>query len=284
MSHLEPLPPRYVAGLFAPLHAELMTLLRGLSPSDWERPTVAGAWRVRDVAAHLLDGQLRKLSGQRDGHSLAPDRPLNSYGDIVDLINDLNATGVAYGQRLSPRLLTDLLAMTGPWVAELVEGLDPHALSWVSVAWAGESQSEVWMDTGREYTEWWHHQMQIQDAVGQSGLLAPRWLDPLLDFSVRALPHAYRDVEAPAGTAISLVVPGDSGWAWTLLREAPEDSRWALYRGEADRPATRVAAEHSVVWRLFYNALPPESAREKVAIEGDESLAEPLLRTRSVMV
>jgi hypothetical protein len=49
MPALEPLPPRYVADLFAPLHAELITLLRGLSAEDWERPTVAGAWRVRMI-------------------------------------------------------------------------------------------------------------------------------------------------------------------------------------------------------------------------------------------
>jgi uncharacterized protein (TIGR03083 family) len=281
MPRLEPLPPRYVADLFAPLHAELMALLRGLSPADWERPTVAGAWRVRDVAAHLLDGILRKLSVYRDGHLLAPDRAIGSYEDLVGFINDLNASGVAYGQRLSPRLLTDLLAMTGRWAAELIKSLDPHAPAVFSVAWAGEAQSESWMDTGREYTEWWHHQMQIRDAVGLSGLLDPRWLDPLLDFSVRALPHAYRGMEASEGTAISLVVPGDSGWAWTLVREG---GRWALYCGEADHPATRMTVEPAVVWRLFYNALPPESAREKVAIQGAESLAGPLLRTRSVMV
>ena len=281
MAPLQPLPPRYVADLFAPLHQELMTVLRGLSASDWERPTVAGAWRVRDVAAHLLDGELRKLAVHRDGHLLAPDRPIDSYGDLVGFINDLNASGVAYGRRLSPRLLMDLLDMTGSWMAELVEGLDPHAPAVFSVAWAGEAQSENWMDTGREYTEWWHHQMQIQDAVGQSGLLEPRWLDPLLDFSVRALPHAYRAVEAPEGTALTLIVTGDSGWAWTLVREG---ERWELYCGEADRPATRVAVEPAIVWRLFYNALPPESAREKVTIQGDESLAGPLLRTRSVMV
>ena len=281
MTHLERLPPRYVADLFAPLHHELMSLLRGLSASDWERPTVAGAWRVREVAAHLLDGDLRKLSAHRDGHLLTPDRPIDSYGDLVGFINDLNASGVAYGQRLSPRLLTDLLAVTGAWVAELVEALEPHAPAVFSVAWAGEAQSENWMDTGREYTERWHHQMQIRDAVGLSGLLDPRWLDPLLDFSVRALPHAYRAMEAPEGTALTLIVPGDSGWVWTLARE---DGRWGLYQGEADRPAARVTVEPAVVWRLFYNALPPESAREKVAVQGDESLAGPLLRTRSVMV
>ena len=59
---MEPLSPVYTADLFAPLGAELVSLLRGLGESDWTRPTLAGAWRVRDVAAHLLDGDLRKLS------------------------------------------------------------------------------------------------------------------------------------------------------------------------------------------------------------------------------
>lgn len=281
MPALEPLQPRYVADLFAPLHEELITFLRGLSEPDWQRPTVAGAWRVRDVAAHLLDGMLRKLAVYRDGHFLAPGRPVDSYTNLVDLINDLNATGVSFGQRLSPRLLTDLLDVTGAWMVTLVEGLEPHAPAIFSVAWAGEAQSENWMDTGREYTEWWHHQMQIRDVVEDARLLVFRWLDPLLDFSVRALPHAYGEVEAPEGTALSLIVPGDSGWAWTL---AQEGGRWSLYRGEADRPATRVTVEPPAAWRLFYNALPPEAAREKVSIQGDETLAGPLLRTRSVMV
>jgi uncharacterized protein (TIGR03083 family) len=281
MADLQRLTPSYVADLFAPLYGELITLLRGLEPADWERPTVAGSWRVRDIAAHLLDGALRKLSVYRDGHALAPDRQIRSYGDLVGLINDLNAGGVAYGQRLSPRLLTDLLEMTGRWMAELVKSLDPHAPAIFSVAWAGESQSENWMDTGREYTEVWHHQMQIRDAVGAPGLLDSRWLHPLLDFSVRALPHAYTATEAPDGAALTLVVPGDDRWAWTLLHER---GRWELYRGEMERATTTVTVEATTAWRLFYNALPPERAREEITIRGDGSLAEPLIRTRSVMV
>jgi uncharacterized protein (TIGR03083 family) len=281
MPDLERLEPRYVAKLFAPLHSELMALLRGLSASDWERPTVAGSWQVRDVAAHLLDGDLRKLSGHRDGHSFGPDRPFRGYGDIVDFINEINASGVAYARRLSPRLLTDLLEVTGRWVAEFTEGLDPQAPAAISVAWAGESQSKNWMDTGREYTERWHHQVQIRDAVNAPGLLEARWLDPLLDFSVRALPPAYASTGAPEGTAIALCVNGDDRWRWTLVREA---GRWELYRGEPERAAARVVVEPAVAWRLFYNALPPERAREELTVQGDASLVEPLLRTRSVMV
>lgn len=90
---LQPHAPIHTAHLVAPLHRELMTLLRGLSPDDWLRPTVAGDWRVRDVAAHLL---------------------------VVDWINHLNATGVETSRRLSTRVLTDLLDLTGLWVAESV--------------------------------------------------------------------------------------------------------------------------------------------------------------------
>src|SRR5436190_12380264 len=107
---------RSAATLFAPLHRELIALLESLSAEAWNAPTVAGQWRVRDVAAHLLDGDLRKLAMCRDGHfSSAPASP--GYKDLVDLINSLNATGVAYGARLSPRLLIELLAVTGKWVS-----------------------------------------------------------------------------------------------------------------------------------------------------------------------
>jgi hypothetical protein len=51
---MEPLSPVYTADLFPPLHQELLALLRGLTPADWERPTVAGSWRVRDVASEKV--------------------------------------------------------------------------------------------------------------------------------------------------------------------------------------------------------------------------------------
>ena len=59
---MRPLPPTYTTHLLAPIHAELVGLLRSLSPSQWLQPTGAGQWRVRDVVAHLLDGDLRRLS------------------------------------------------------------------------------------------------------------------------------------------------------------------------------------------------------------------------------
>ena len=41
--------------LFKPLDSKLIELLRSLSPEDWNRPTLAPLWTVKDIAAHLLD-------------------------------------------------------------------------------------------------------------------------------------------------------------------------------------------------------------------------------------
>lgn len=278
---MEPLSVIHTAELFPGLHAELIALLRELDPADWLKPTVAGAWRVRDVAAHLLDGDLRKLSMGRDGLRLPPDGPVETFDDIVGLINRLNASGVAYAQRLSPRVITDLLEVTGRWLSEYVAGLPPHGKALHSVAWAGEAWSENWMDTGREYTERWHHQMQIRDAVGAPGLLQRSWLHPLLDLSVRAFPRAYEGVHAAPGTAVVFRVDAEGENAWSVVRHA---DGWQVLRGAAPDAAAHVRADADTAWRLLYHALPPDAARARVSITGDAALAEPMLRARSVMV
>ena len=278
---MEPLSSLYTADLFPSLHGELIDLLRGLAPADWECPTVAGDWRVRDVAAHLLDVDLRKLSVNRDGFLAPPDEPIGGYGDLVRFLNRLNADWVVAARRLSPRVLVDLLAVTGPAVSDLIAALPPHEPALFSVAWAGESQSENWFDIGRDYTERWHHQMQIRDAVGAPLLLARPWLHPLLDLSVRALPRAYESVMAEDGTAVVFEVTGEEGFVGSLIRE---DGAWRVRRGAAPNPAVTVRADPDMAWRLLYNALPLAIARKRVSIQGDAALAAPLLSTRSVMV
>ena len=276
------------APLFPALHAEFLTLLRALSPADWERPTVAGAWRVRDVAAHLLDGDLRKLAAHRDGHLLAPDEPVESYADVLRLINGLNAGGVTFGKRLSTKLITDLLEVTGHWMSEFVETLDPTAPAVFGVAWAGEIVSNNRLDTAREYTERWHHQMQMRAALDRSGpeqapevLLAERFLFPLLDTAVRALPHVYRDVAAPEGTTV-VVALGDRPYERTLRHDG---DGWMLYVGGADGATARVTASADHLWRHFFNALPPGDARRAFKVDGpDDVLLDPFWRARSVMV
>ena len=270
--------PCYTAHRFRPLLGELLRVLRDLDADDWQRQTLAPRWKVRDVAAHMLDGDLRKVAVYRDGHQLPLDKPLASDRDLTEFVNNLNAGGVAYAARLSPRLIVDLLEITGNWVADLTEGLPPHGPAIFAVSWAGEAQSENWMDTGREYTERWHHQMQIRDAVGRPLLLNPEWMAPLLDLSVRALPYAYRSLKPPDGTAVTLEVSGQTNGAWTLTFT---DGRWQIAIGTHAAANTIVRMHTDDAWRLFYNALRDSTG---IHVDGDRALAAPLLAARSVIV
>lgn len=270
------------ADLFLSLQQELVALLRQLDESGWLRPTVARGWAVKDVAAHLLDTDLRRLSMQRDGYrprSRAKD--VRGYDDVLALVNDLNASWVGAAERLSPRVLADLLEWAGPRVAELFASLRPDDPAPIGVAWAGEDASANWMDVGREYTEKWHHQAQIRDAVGAAPLDGRRWLAPVLALSMYALPYAFRDTGANEGDALAVAIEGEAGGAWHVVRRA---GGWELREGEATVAAARARLDADAAWRLFFNALPREEAARRVACEGDERLCAAFLNVRSVMV
>jgi hypothetical protein len=270
-----------VVPLFPALHGELVRLLSGLSAADWERPTVAGTWRVRDVAAHILDTDLRRISSQRDGWVQPVETPISGWADLVSHLNGLNAGWVQATRRLSPRVLTELLTYSGRELAAVVATLDPDAPAPFSVLWAGQAVSANEFDLGREYTEKWHHQAQIRLAVGAAPLDGRRFFHPVLALSMHALPRALDGEAAPEGTAVIVSVTGEAGGAWSVVRGA---AGWRLFEGEAPSPAARVGMDGETAWRLFYNALSAEEARRRVAAEGDGRLLAAVLRVRSVMV
>jgi len=279
---LAPLAVVDTRSFFRPVSSALITLLRGLSAEDWNRGTVAGAWTVRDVVAHLTDVTLRRVSFHRDGLVPPPPRfPITSERDFVRFINGLNHEWVNTTRRLSPQVLTEIFELGSRDLAAFVEALPLEAPALFGVSWAGEQSSAGWFDIGREFTELWHHQMQIRLAVGAPPLDDPRYLKAVLDLSVRALPHAYRDVAAAEGTTIVIDVEGASGGTWTLARDS---DRWNLSTGRAGRADARVVMSDDRAWRLLYNALPADEAAAGIAIEGRAELGAPLLRTRSIVI
>jgi uncharacterized protein (TIGR03083 family) len=279
-SGLRPVAPVDLVGLFPGLHLELTRLLRGLGPSDWARPTACALWSVKDIVAHLLDSAVRRLSFGRDGLDAAPAQPIASYADLVAYLNRLNAEWVAAARRLSPRLLIDLIDHLEPQLHAFFRSLDPQAPAAFGVAWAGEETSPNWFDIGREYTERWLHQQQIREAVGAPGLNGRAWLHPVLDIFVRALPFTYREVAAPAGRSLSFEVQGEAGGTWTLVRSAGE---WRLHVGSDPAAAARVSLDQEAAWKLFSKGLSPEKARQRIRLEGDSALGQPVLGSLAVM-
>src|SRR5580692_9761339 len=136
----EPLQPIFTAQLFPKLEAKLIELLRGLAPEDWEKQTLAPKWKVTDVAAHLLDTQIRKLAAARRGYKPENSKKL-SPEKLVALINSLNAEGVRRYSQLKTDELISRMETASRESVEYHQALDPFGIAMFPVSWAGEEES-----------------------------------------------------------------------------------------------------------------------------------------------
>lgn len=274
---MENLQPLLTGHLFGEVRRELVSLLKGLRGEEWTLPTAATKWNVKDVALHILGGDLGNLSRRRDGFSLPAD--LASYEKLVTFINEINAVWVAAGQRMSARLLIDLTEHVGKQADEYFAGLDPYAMG-AAVSWAGDGPMPVWFDVAREYTERWHHQQQIRDAAGRPGLYERRLFEPVLDAFVRGLPHTFRDVEAKSGIVVQLNVTGALQKTWSLVRD---DGGWKLFDGTDQRKDAAVAIEAEDAWKIFTRGIRGGEAERRAELSGDRRLGEKILQMVSVI-
>jgi uncharacterized protein (TIGR03083 family) len=270
--------PVLTAHLFPELRQHLLSLLNGLSEQDWQRPTSADKWNVKDVALHLLGGDIGNLSRRRDQHSL-PGPATSEWKDLVVYINSLNESWVVAGQRISPRVLCDLLAHVGPQMDAYFQSLDPFALGG-SVDWMGTEPAPQWLDVAREYTERWHHQQQIRDATGKPGLYEPRLFAPVLDTFVRALPYTFRDLGAAEGTFVQLTITGPGGGDWAARKSA---ARWELLTGKAPGAAAEVTFRSEDAWKIFTKGIRGPEALQRADLRGDHRLGSRVVEMVSVI-
>lgn len=269
---MQPVQPIDTVPFFGPLSAQLIALLSDLAPDDWNAPTACTPWTVRDVAAHLLGGSLGRLWPRR---GRADTQPEPGYDDLVELINVSNDEWVRAARRISPPMLTELLALTDQRLAAHFAALDPHAPAGISVAWAGDDRSPNWFDIAREYSEKWLHQQHIREATGRALLSERALCAPVFDTLLRGLPHALRGVVAPDGASATVHIDDDS---WTAIRR---DGLWQLCSGHAPEATATVTLAPNAAWRLFSRGLTPERADAR--IEGDRTLGEACLRLVAIM-
>jgi uncharacterized protein (TIGR03083 family) len=268
----------YVADRFPALRARLLELLAGLSAEEWTRPTTSGTWRVKDIASHLLGGDLGNLSRKRDGYASSI-QSIDDYRQLVQFVNGLNHDWVRASQRLSPRILCDLLAFTGPQIEAYFASLDPKAIGG-PVSWAGSDPAPVWFDVAREFTERWHHQQQIRDATGRPPLYEPYFLQPVLDTFVRALPYTFHETAASEGTILKVEISGEAGGCWFLRRSR---DAWDLFIQIDAQPSAEVTIPQDAAWRLFTRGIGNENARRLSTVRGDAALAAPVFETLAVL-
>lgn len=276
---MKPVEPIYVVDLFPPLSDELQAVLRSLITDEWEVPTVCSPWSVKDVAAHLLGGNLGRL-WKRNEDSIPSEIPILDYHELVSLINRENENWVQAARRISPEILIEFLDLTDRHLYDHFKDLDPHEPARISVAWASDSLAPNWLDIAREYTEKWLHQQHIREAVDLPLLTGQAWMAPVLDTFMRGLPRTFRHVKAVDGASVSIEITGEAGGEWSLVGAG---INWELFEGMDPDAACKVQMDQDLAWRLFTRGVTPQDARQRVQMEGDTLLGDRVLEMVSIM-
>lgn len=262
--------------LFEELKDELIGLLEDLDEEGWKKETCLKGRTVKDLASHIMDTSLRRVSMGRDGYFGEVPADFSREG-LIDFIQDQNRRWIDATRRLSPRVLIELLKVSENELIEHLKRLDLRGKALFPVAWAGEEEySENWFDIAREYTEKWHHQMQIREAVGIEGnLYNKRFLKPVIDTFVAAIPYTYDKYEKE-DFVIEVEIAGESGGSYFVEKKDGE-TRF-IDRVECDN---RVSISEREFWRLVTNSKDREMV--EIEVKGDRGLGRHLLTMVTVM-
>ena len=279
MHHEIPVPTIQLIPLLDEL---LIELLESLHPDDWSRKTLAPAWNVKDVAAHLLDGNIRSLSSSRDGFNTKTTISTDNHDGVVRFLNTINNDWVTVMKRVSPSMLISLLSLTNKLYSDHLSQLDPFEKSIYPVSWAGQSESQNWFHIAREYTEKWHHQQQIREATGHSPVLfAKAFFKPYIDTSLIALPYHFRNLKAEEGDTFSLIITGEGGGEWHFIYQK---NVWATCLEKPSYSVAKVHIDDRVIWRLFSKQISADELKNRTMISGRKDIAEAFLTMTAVMV
>ncbi len=277
--HISSSSPIDVVHLFPQLDKMLIELLQTLSPDQWKAQTIAREWKVKDVAAHLLDGNIRTLSMLRNNF-YGEKFQGNTNEELIAFLNGLNADWVKAMKRVSPEMLIQLHMVTGKAYCEYYASLDPYSKAGFAVNWAGENESKNWMHIAREYTEKWLHQQQIRDAIGITGLMNRTFFYPFIDIFMMALPYTFRNTKAAENTIVQLTIPGDIGGTWNITMQNGE---WESGKIQKDDPASEIILDADLSWRLFSKSVRAKEVKDNIIIKGNIVLGEIALQMVSVM-
>ncbi|GAA1677309.1 TIGR03084 family metal-binding protein [Fodinicola feengrottensis] len=190
--------------------ADLVALLEPLPTGDWELPTPAPGWAIRDQVSHLAffdDAAMRAITD--------PDAFRAEFAKML-AAGTIDPDTIA--EQLRDRTAKQLLEWFGRSRAALVQELavrDPKERA----PWYGPDMSIASMTTAR-LMETWAHGQDVADAVGVSRVPTKR-LRHVAHLGVRTMGFSFllRDRPAPTEPVRVELEWSDGLWAW-----GPEDA------------------------------------------------------------
>ena len=198
-----------MAELVADLAAEssaLTAMLAPLAPADWDRPTPAAGWAIRDQVSHLAYFDETATLSAAD-----PDRFQAEAADLVARVSVFTEAVAADYRGLTPAALLDWLGRAREQYLRTFAGLDPAT----RLPWYGPPMSAASSVTAR-LMETWAHGQDIADALGLTRPATAR-LRHVAHLGVATMGFSFQVHGQPVPTApvrVELAAPDGTTWTW----------------------------------------------------------------------
>jgi uncharacterized protein (TIGR03084 family) len=198
---------------------DLTTILEALDVNQWDSPTPAAGWSIRDQISHLTYfDQTGTLAATGPDEFAAGAKRLMTSGVGSN-------AGIAEGRALAPNEVLDGFIRARINMISVFRDLDPKA----RLPWYGPAMGALSFATAR-LMETWAHGQDIADTVGVLRVPTNR-LRHVAHIGVRARPFSYmiNKREMPEGDiAVILTGPDGAVWEWN-----PEAAATNLVAGPA---------------------------------------------------
>ena len=187
-------------------HDALRAILAGIPEDDWERPTPAAGWTIRDQISHLayFDGAARLSMVDPDAFRAARAEAMADIEKFVDATRSYGR-GIP-GSELLDRFTEERRSLVA------AAGAMPDG---VRIPWYGPDMSVASSVTAR-IMETWAHGQDVADALGVTPQPTDR-LRHVCDIGIRARPFSYRSrgLEPPTTPLrVELTAPDGRLWDW----------------------------------------------------------------------
>ncbi|MER7764052.1 maleylpyruvate isomerase family mycothiol-dependent enzyme [Streptomyces sp. NPDC097619] len=250
-------------------------LVRPLAESDWNRPTPCPGWSVRDVVSHVIGLECEQLGDPRPIHSLPRD-----LRHVVDEPSRYMEVQVDVRRHhTSPEMTAELEYTVIRRSRQLRnEKRDPQ-----SEVGRGPYGEAVTLETALRLRAFdlWLHEQDLRTALRTPGNLDSPGAYVTRDLFLAALPKIVaKKAGAPAGTAVVVDVHGPVEFLRTVRVDA--SGRGSIDGTPSLGPAVTLATDWETYIGLAAGRVRPRHVGDRLKVEGDQELAEAILREFAV--
>jgi uncharacterized protein (TIGR03084 family) len=198
-----------MAALVADLAAEsadLTRMLVPLAPADWELPTLAAGWAIRDQVSHLAFFDQAATLTATD-----PDRFRREAAQLMSGGGDFTEAVARDHRHLAGGELLEWLASAREEYLAIFAGLEPST----RLPWYGPPMSAASSVTAR-LMETWAHGQDVADTLGVARPATGR-LRSIAHLGVATMGFSFTLRGQPAPTApvrVELAAPDGTTWSW----------------------------------------------------------------------